>query len=515
MVLSDGGDTVSAAPIEQVVARLAAANAGLTAIELTTGETDRVALDRIAQSAAGRVASVSDPGALDATYAAIAERLSNLYEIQFTSSGSARADLAISFSYKGVESSVLAPVQFPNLPDGARTVTVPEVAALKPFVPSGGLLPGSLLRVAGVVLVLIGLVLGIGIAMTREQPQRHLATEYEHAGLDDAAATGPLSGLVARAAGIGERITNRGGRTASIDQRLDAAGLSMRAGELVALVQITALGLAMFLFLVLGPVGLLIGAALPPALAPVVLSALRARRRRQFADQLGDTLILLSSGLRAGYGLVQSLDAVAREADPPMATEIGRVIVETRLGRQLNDALDAVASRMGSEDFEWVVEAMTIHGDVGGDLTQVLDRVGETIRARTRIVRQVHALSAEGRISAVVLMSMPFAVGLFISISTPDYMNVLFTSTSGQLMLAGAAVHARRWWPLAPTNRETGVLMPLYVDLAALAIVGLRAGPLVGVLRADHRQQRAQQPRCSRRYAQPRLPPGGSGALHR
>lgn len=438
VVLSDGGDTVSLAPIEQVVTRLTEANAGLIAIELTTGETDRTSLDRIARAAAGRVVSVSDPGALDSTYAAIAERLSNLYEIRFLSSGATRADLSVSVEFQGVRSSVLTPVEFPDIPRTGGPAALPEVAEVVPFIASGTAVPGGLLLVVGATLVLVGLLLGLLIVLGRDAPQRRLAEEYEGTGLDEASLTW-LRSLASRAAAFGESVTNRGGQTASIDSRLDAAGLSMRAGELVVLVEVAALGSAMFLFLVLGPVGLIIGTVLPPALTPAVLAALRDRRRRQFADQLGDTLVLLSSSLRAGYGLMQALDAVARETDAPMATEMARVIVEARLGRQLSEALAAVAQRMGSEDFEWVVEAMEIHGDVGGDLTQVLDRVGETIRARTRVVRQVRALSAEGKISAVVLFSMPFAVGIFISLSTPDYISVLFDSTGGNLMLALAA----------------------------------------------------------------------------
>jgi tight adherence protein B len=195
----------------------------------------------------------------------------------------------------------------------------------------------------------------------------------------------------------------------------------------------------MFGFLLLGPFGFIIGLVLPPALALPVLTALQDQRRRKFSDQLGDTLVLLSSSLRAGYGLVQAVDAVARETDAPMSVEFGRVVVETRLGRDLNEALDAVAQRVGSEDFEWVVEAMEIHREVGGDLAEVLDHVAETIRARTRIVRQVRALAAEGKISAIVLFALPIAVGILIASSNPDYTDRLFNTTAGKIMLAVAA----------------------------------------------------------------------------
>jgi tight adherence protein B len=437
VLLSDGGDTVSAAPIEQAVERLAGANAGFTAIELTTGETDRASLDRLAGAASGRVVSVDEPGALDATYSAIAQRLSNLYEVRFFSSGATRADLSISIDHQGVSSSVLAPVEFPDRPAGATSTTIAEIAAAEPFIQDGGV-SGALLLAVGGVLVLFGLGLGIFVAIGDREPQRRLADEYAHAGLDEDGVEW-LSGLANRAAAFGEQLANRGGQTATIDQRLDAAGLSMRAGELIAMVAAAAVGAAMFGFLLLGPFGFIIGLVLPPALALPVLTALQDRRRRKFSDQLGDTLVLLSSSLRAGYGLVQAVDAVARETDAPMSVEFGRVVVETRLGRDLNEALDAVAQRVGSEDFEWVVEAMEIHREVGGDLAEVLDHVAETIRARTRIVRQVRALAAEGKISAIVLFALPIAVGILIASSNPDYTDRLFNTTAGKIMLAVAA----------------------------------------------------------------------------
>lgn len=439
VVLSDGADTVSGAPIEQVVDRLASSHAGFTAIELTTGETDRVSLDRLARAATGRVVSVDDPEALNTTYSSIADRLSNLYEVRFSSSGAARADLALTISHDGVTSSVVRPVAFPNLPTGPTATTVAEVAVAEPFVADAPAVSGSLLLLVGAVLVLLALAVAAYVVLGDRGVTRRLAREYEDAGLDDEGAAW-ASGIVSRATELGANLASRGGQTVSIDARLDAAGLSMRAGELIALVAAITLGLGMFGFLAFGGLGLVGGLVAPAALTPTVLNALRNRRRAQFADQLGDTLVLLSSSLRAGYGLLQAIDAVAREADAPMASEFGRVVTETRLGRDLNDALNGVAERVGSDDFEWVVEAMEIHREVGGDLTEVLDHVGETIRSRTRIARQVRALSAEGKISALVLGILPFVLLIMVSISSPDYVSELFDTTAGNVMLLGAGV---------------------------------------------------------------------------
>jgi tight adherence protein B len=161
---------------------------------------------------------------------------------------------------------------------------------------------------------------------------------------------------------------------------------------------------------------------------------------RRFADQLGDTLQMLASGLRAGYGLGQCVDIVAKEAEEPTAEEFRRLTVESRLGRELDDGLRALAGRMQSVDLGWVVQAVEIHRQVGGDLAGVLDTVGNTIRDRNRVRRQVQAASAEGRLSAGVLFALPFGVGAITAVIHPDYMSVLTSSGIGLGMLVSGAV---------------------------------------------------------------------------
>ena len=110
------------------------------------------------------------------------------------------------------------------------------------------------------------------------------------------------------------------------------------------------------------------------------------------------------------------------------------------MGRDLDDALDDVAERMGSDDFTWVAQAIAIHREVGGNLAEVLDTVGHTIRERNAIRRQVKALSAEGKLSAIVLMSLPFGIVAFISMTNPSYLAKFTESFMGYCMLGVAAV---------------------------------------------------------------------------
>ena len=147
----------------------------------------------------------------------------------------------------------------------------------------------------------------------------------------------------------------------------------------------------------------------------------KAKRQAAFADQLPDVLQLVTTSLRSGYGITQALDSVAEEAEEPARSEFAHVLVEARLGRDLSDSLRALAQRMESEDLEWVVAAIDINRDTGGNLSEILDTVSATVRERQRMARrQVRTLTAEGRLSARILTVLPFADGALQWRTNPD-----------------------------------------------------------------------------------------------
>ena len=212
----------------------------------------------------------------------------------------------------------------------------------------------------------------------------------------------------------------------------------MRAGEFVAAVIGVAIVAGFLLFLLMGPVGLALGVLVPILGAPTLLKLLAKRRNAKFADQLSDTLLLIAGSLRSGFGIGQAMDSVAEEMEDPMGAEFGRAVLETRLGRDMEDALDGIAARVQNEDFEWVIDAMRIHRQVGGDLAQILDKVSETIRARNRLRRQISALTAEGRMSALVLGLLPIGMAFVLYSTNPDYLGKLFEDTAGWIMVGVA-----------------------------------------------------------------------------
>ena len=227
-----------------------------------------------------------------------------------------------------------------------------------------------------------------------------------------------------------------------IAERLDGAGNPFKPAEwvLVHLAVFLGMGaLGMLLgggSLVLGIVFLALGAVLPW----FYLGFKRSRRRKAFERGLPDTLQLMSGSLAAGLSLAQSVDTIVREGQEPIATEFRRVLVETRLGISLDDALEGVAQRFDSKDFSWVVMAIRIQRQVGGNLAELLDTVSATMREREYMRRQVAALAAEGKLSAWVLGALPPGFMLFLLVSKGDYIKPMFTEPMGLMMLAGAAM---------------------------------------------------------------------------
>lgn len=177
-----------------------------------------------------------------------------------------------------------------------------------------------------------------------------------------------------------------------------------------------------------------------PFVAKLIISSRTSKRRARFGDQVDDTVQLIAGSLRAGHGLNRSIGAVANEAEAPTSEELARVVNEVRLGRNLADSLHITAERMKSDDFEWVAQAIAINQETGGNLAEVLDQVGKTIRDRNEIRRQVRALSAEGRLSAIVLVALPIVVFIFLIIVQPTYFTAFVTNPLGIVALIVAAI---------------------------------------------------------------------------
>jgi tight adherence protein B len=179
------------------------------------------------------------------------------------------------------------------------------------------------------------------------------------------------------------------------------------------------------------------------AMIPAAFIARRQQGRlRAFEEQLPDTLTLLAGTLRAGFSFMQGLESVAQEISDPMRRELQRVFTEVRLGRAPEDALSDTAARMQSSDLGWTVMAIKIQREVGGNLATLLDTVAETMQQRERLRREARALTAEGRISAVILGLAAPILGFVMYLGNRNYLHPLFHDGIGIASLVGGAVLA-------------------------------------------------------------------------
>ncbi len=222
-----------------------------------------------------------------------------------------------------------------------------------------------------------------------------------------------------------------------IARRLESAGSEMRTHEWL-LLHVSIVGALGLVGVLLGGGNLVVGILFIGlgAVGPwFYLGFRRNKRRKAFNSQLPDTLQLMSGSLSAGLSLAQSVDTIVNEGTEPMAGEFRKVLVETRLGVQLEDALEGVVDRFESKDFGWVVMAIRIQRQVGGNLGELLDTVAETIREREYLRRQVATLSAEGKLSALILGGLPPLFGVYLVLTKPDYIGPMFSDPRGILLL--------------------------------------------------------------------------------
>jgi len=260
-----------------------------------------------------------------------------------------------------------------------------------------------------------------------------------------AASDSTLTKVTDRTVGAIDGVMRRRGTALFGSAELEQASVRMTPPSFVLMVACAGVVLGAFGVLLGGldvrTIPLVIGlAALAPIGAKVLLSVRTGKRRARFAEQLDDSLSLLAGALRSGHSLLRAIDAVSQEIDAPTSEELARVVNETRIGRDLGDALDNTAVRMRSDDFQWVAQAIAINREVGGNLSDVFDQVGSTIRERNQIRRQVSALSAEGRLSALVLIFLPVGVFTFLLITQPAYFSGFFSNILGVFALIAAVV---------------------------------------------------------------------------
>lgn len=214
----------------------------------------------------------------------------------------------------------------------------------------------------------------------------------------------------------------------NIQRDLGRADVKLNVAEYLALHVLLAAGFFALGWFLTGQSivpGILAGAA-SLLLPRMYIGYRKSKRLRDFDNQLGDMLNLVVNGLRAGYSAMQALESVGRELPPPISTEFHRVTQEIQLGIPQEAALANLTRRVPSADLDFVVTAMNVQREVGGNLAEILDTISHTIRERVRIKGEIATLTAQGQITAWVISLLPIGLAIFLWIINPSYMNTMF-----------------------------------------------------------------------------------------
>jgi tight adherence protein B len=306
---------------------------------------------------------------------------------------------------------------------------------------------GSWAGVVGLLGVCVGLGLLLTLAalsLTRQHTRKARLARLigAHPAPGENGAEHRRAGIAEPAVALAERLLRRRNWDRVLAVQLSNGGIPLRPAEWLLLHAGAAFFAGLLFGLVTGgnPLAAILGLILGVA-APWLFLRNRARSRHQaFAAALPDTLQMVAGSLSAGLTLQQAVEAVAAEGRAPVSEEIRRALIDVRLGMSLEDALSRVAQRMSSPDFAWVVMAMRIQREVGGNLPELLGVVASTLRERDRLRRQAQVLSAEGRISAWVVGLLPLLFVGYMLVVRPAYLRPLITDPLGWAMLLGGSL---------------------------------------------------------------------------
>jgi tight adherence protein B len=230
-----------------------------------------------------------------------------------------------------------------------------------------------------------------------------------------------------------------------LEVRLRRADLNLRVGEFVLLRALVAMVL-FFLTVAISrfqPIGFFIGilvGAVGLWLPSVYVNLLIQRRRNKLERQLVDLVPMLSSSLRGGFAFQQAMDVASRQIGPPMSDELSMVIHDVNLGSTMQAALQDLGSRVDSTDLDMLITAILVQRTTGGNIAEVLDKTAETMSERERIRGEVRTLTAQQRLTGLILSVYPLAIGLLLLAIMPSLWSKLFTETAGQVMLGIALV---------------------------------------------------------------------------
>jgi tight adherence protein B len=465
LLLSDGGDTASTNSQQGVTALLKSAKVRTEAVAFrsTDGSGNLAALKNFAGAGGGSVVSAANAGAVQSAFTSAAKTLASqlTFSLPLPPGVTAVQNVKVSGTSNGTPFATTALIDFGDgVPLPAKSPTKPDtkpvvgptdetVAATAASSLPLGLQPELALAM---VAVFVG-VIGLALLLLGSSFKSGRRTRVENIERYVAPGAAPVKAKGTKAAAIsenlvflGERVMENRTSTSKTMALIEKADLPLRAGEwwllrIVSLfigvaVCILLLGGGLGMTLFAGLLGLVVGFFLPS----LVLRFLASRRGKKFDHQLPDVLTLVASSLSTGFSLPQALDAVAKDSPEPSAKEFSRALAETRIGADVADSLEHMAARMDSDNMRWTSMAIRIQREVGGNLAETMRTTAKTLREREELMRHVKALSAEGRLSAYILIALPIGIFFYTMKTNRSYVELLWTRPLGIAMLVAGII---------------------------------------------------------------------------
>jgi tight adherence protein B len=434
ILLTDGSNAApEGASLDAAVQAANAAGVTVYAIGIEGGQFSPDQLKQIVSETNGQYYGAASPAVLSDVYNSIAEDLRRTWQLQYLTNARPGDQLELTVKFPGgddVTKTVTAPGQAPPAPAGPSPV-LPDF-----FYTSDWGLP----VLAGVVGLLVLLAVAFGLAAPKGawlkgRLEPHVAGHKRQVVKRERESR--KVALFAPLFRATESVFGQFRHWKKLDRVLQRADLPLKAAEFAYIMVAAGLVASFAAAFLEPPIWVFLIAFIGGALIPYAVVAHKARKRLgAFEEQLPDILVTMAASLKAGHSFRQGMQSVVDEAVDPAAREFKRVLAEARLGRPMDDALTEMATRIGSKNFEFVMSAVTIQRQVGGSLAGLFDMVADTVRQRQQFRRKIKGLTAMGRMSAYVLVGLPFVVGVAIYLINRPYMEpLLYTSTGHKLIL--------------------------------------------------------------------------------
>lgn len=435
VVLSDGKDTTSSVQLADAVRAAKDVGVPVDVVALAPTLEERRMLEKLASPTGGRVIEASTIAELLPAFGQAAQPFGARVLLESTipdtiEASGGEANVTITIDGRNFSGRAQLPVD-PGL--GASPVvfssSAPQSAAIA--LPAGSTWPLALAIAAGILVLALAWVIAASAERTRRQKRLDQVASYR-SDVAVASLTPEVAGPFALLDGVLE------GTDYQRRQRAVLGGAEIPlspGGWIIARVMICII-MGILGFLVLNsPLGAVVGVTIAWLASMSWIRSRRARRQRSFGDTLPDFLMLLASGLRSGLSFNHALESAASEDKGEVGRQIRRALREVQIGAQLDEALMDCADRMDNEDLRWTVTALSIQREVGGNLSTILETASSTIKSRDELRREVRTLSAEGRLSGYILIGLPLGVLAFLIVIRRDYVELLWTTSLGLLML--------------------------------------------------------------------------------